>query len=68
MKTESDTKNKWQATISLILGILSFGLALASFLPILWGRNGGPFGMVIGLGMAFGFLGKNHVNHVQAFS
>ncbi len=36
---------------SLILGILSFGLALASFLPILWARQGGSFGMVVGLGM-----------------
>lgn len=43
MKTESDTKNKWLATISLILGILSFGFALVSFLPILWGSVLQPY-------------------------
>jgi len=51
MKTESGEKNKWLAITSLVLGILSFGLALASFLPIFWARQGGSFGMVIGLGM-----------------
>jgi D-alanyl-lipoteichoic acid acyltransferase DltB (MBOAT superfamily) len=51
VNTESGIKNKWLANTSLILGILSFGLALASFLPIFWASNGGTFGMIIALGM-----------------
>ena len=52
MKTESDTKNKWLATLSLILGTLSFGFAFVSCLPILWGRHtGGQDAILLALGM-----------------
>lgn len=50
MNTKSSDRTKGLATISLILGIISLGLALSSFLPILWARQGGSFGMVIALG------------------
>ena len=51
MNTRSDRNTTWLAIISLILGILSFGLALVSFLPILWGRQGGQFAMVFAMGV-----------------
>jgi D-alanyl-lipoteichoic acid acyltransferase DltB (MBOAT superfamily) len=51
MDTRSDRNTTWLAITSLTLGILSFGLVLASFLPILWGRQGGQFAMVFAMGV-----------------
>ena len=51
MNTESGKKNKWLAITSLILGILSFGLVVAAFIPIIWGRHtGGPDAKLLALG------------------